>query len=333
MSQVSFDGGTFALADVQENPVRYVKRLERAKITPGFAVCLCATSSTPLQLVIRRYGSLIHLAGWPEDGHRHSRECAFHKDPNARKLAGSSDTGAAIIATPKGLNVRLDASLSVREVQTGSKGTVASTVGGTSRRSASLLAFLQTLWCQAGFNEWTGLATSRHWGVCNALSLAEAGTAQINGADAQKVLHIMRRFDEADRVAINSEFDSFIAGLVTTRGNTLRGLVIGELTEVTATQYGHALRLRQSVRKYYASSALIEHAGKAHAHAWRAVGKRTARVVAVLLVERTPKGHLKLVDLAVMLCSNAFIPCDSLHEVTIANRLVAEHRDFLNRCA
>jgi Protein of unknown function (DUF1173). len=29
-----------------------------------------------------------------------------------------------------------------------------------------------------------------------------------------------------------------------------------------------------------------------------------------------------------MLCSSAFIPCDSIHEVAMANRLVAEHRDF-----
>jgi hypothetical protein len=79
MSQVSFDGGTFPLDDVQESPARYVKRLERAKVTPGYAVCLCATHVAPLQLVIRRYGSLLHLAGWPDDGHRHADGAPFIK--------------------------------------------------------------------------------------------------------------------------------------------------------------------------------------------------------------------------------------------------------------
>ncbi|CAG4913911.1 DUF1173 family protein [Paraburkholderia gardini] len=79
MSQISFDGGTFLLEDVQENPARYVKCLERAKIDPGFALCMCSAHATPLQLVIRRYGSLLHLAGWPGDGSRHARSCDFYK--------------------------------------------------------------------------------------------------------------------------------------------------------------------------------------------------------------------------------------------------------------
>ncbi|MBB5420655.1 DUF1173 family protein [Paraburkholderia atlantica] len=312
MSDVAFDGGRFPLADVQENPARYVKRLERAKVAPGHPLCLCTSHDTPLQLVIRRYGSLLHLAGWPDDGHRHARGCAFHKDPSAAK--------------PAGLNVKLDASLTLRETNSGSRSSPAQTSNRPGRRSASLLAFLQTLWCEARLNEWTGLSTTRHWGQCNAQQLAELSTARINGADAQTVLHVMRRFEEADRAEINAEFDSFIGRLSATH----RGLVIGEVSEVTPTQYGHALSLRHSARKYYASTTLIDHAARAWPHAWRALGgDRAARVVAILLVERTPKGHLKLLDLAAMLCSSAFIPCDSIHEVAMANRLVTERRDFV----
>ncbi|TGP40238.1 DUF1173 family protein [bacterium M00.F.Ca.ET.228.01.1.1] len=328
MFNVSFDGGTFPLSDVQENPARYVKRLERAKVTPGYATCECVTRSAPLQLVIRRYGSLLHLAGWPDDGHRHQRGCAFFKDPNVAKPVSGSDAKAAILATPTGLNVKLDASLTLRESTTGSRGSPATPSNRASRRSASLLAFLQTLWAEAALNQWTGTATSRHWGQCNAQLLAEVGTALINGTNAQDVLHIMRRYDEADRAAINAEFDAFIGRLGGNNGTTRRGLVIGEINEVMTTQYGHALSLRQSARKYYASTTLIDHAARTYPHAWRALGDRTARVIALLLVERTPKGHLKLVDLAAMLCSRAFLPCDSMPEVAMANRLVAEGRDF-----
>ncbi|WP_027800299.1 DUF1173 family protein [Paraburkholderia dilworthii] len=328
MFSVSFDGGTFPLSDVQENPARYVKRLERAKVTPGYASCLCQTSS-PLQLVIRRYGTLFHLAGWPDDGHRHDRDCAFFKDPNASRPVSGRDTKAAIYATPAGLNIKLDASLILREATTGSRGSPAKPSNRASRRSASLLAFLQTLWAEAGLNHWNGASTSRHWGHCNSQLLAEIGTALINGTDAQNVLHIMRRFDEADRAAINAEFDAFIARLSVEQRATTRGLVIGEINEVSPTQYGHAVSLRQSARKYYAGAPLIEHAARTYSHAWRALGDRSSRVVALLLVERTPKGHLKVVDLAAMLCSHAFLPCDSIHEVAMANRLVAERRDFI----
>jgi hypothetical protein len=329
MFNVNFDGGSFPLSDVQENPARHVRRLERAKVTPGYATCACVAQSTPLQLVIRRYGSLLHLAGWPDDGHRHDRNCAFFKDPDASTTTGGGDSTAAIMATPTGLNVKLDAALTLRETTTGSRGSSTQTTPRQSRRSASLLAFLQTLWTQAALNQWTGSSAWRHWGHCNGQLLAEVGTAMINGAQAQTVLHIIRRFDEADRATINAEFDAFVAGLTSEKGKTRRGLIIGELSDVAPTQYGHALSLRQSARKYYAGANLIEHASRTHAHAWRALGERSARIAALLLVERTPKGHLKVVDLAAMLCSQAFIPCDSIHEVAMANRLVAARRDFV----
>jgi hypothetical protein len=64
MAQVSFDGGTFELEDVQENPAHFARRLERAKITPGFALCLCRSRGANLRLVIRRYRSpFLSLAG------------------------------------------------------------------------------------------------------------------------------------------------------------------------------------------------------------------------------------------------------------------------------
>ncbi|SAL81785.1 hypothetical protein AWB74_06057 [Caballeronia arvi] len=68
MSQIFFDGITVALEEVQDNPARYARRLERAKVSPGYDVCRCTTGlgSNPLRLVVRRYGALFHLARWPE---------------------------------------------------------------------------------------------------------------------------------------------------------------------------------------------------------------------------------------------------------------------------
>jgi hypothetical protein len=138
----------------------------------------------------------------------------------------------------------------------------------------------------------------------------------------------MRRFDEADRAAINAEFDAFISRLTIDKGTTRCGLLIGEVNEVPPLNTGTP-SLSDRARKYYASANLIEHAARTYPHAWRSLGDRAARVIALLLVERTPKGHVKVVDLAAMLCSHAFIPCDSIHEVAMANRLVAERRDFI----
>ncbi|MGQ7932181.1 DUF1173 family protein [Paraburkholderia sp. D1E] len=334
MPNVSFDNAEHPLSDVQENPARYVSRLERAKVTPGYAICLCATRAEPLRLVIRRYGKFCHLAGWPEDGHRHfsgsagQPACLFYKDLETQSSAAGGDTSAAIVVTPMGINAKLDIALAQREVSTGTQRTTVAGQPTTSRRAATLLAFLQTLWMASGLNRWNGLATSRHWAACNAMLLTELGDAVVNGESAQKALYVMRRYEEADRAAINAEFDAFLDGITIEGKTNRRGLIVGEINELARTQYGYALSLRQSARKYYGSTDLITHAEKTFPHAWRALGDRSARVVAILLVERTSKGHLRLVDLAAMLCSNAFIPCDSIHEVALANRLVAEHRAF-----
>jgi hypothetical protein len=328
MADVSFSGIRVSLADVQEHPSRHARALERAKVTPGYALCHCREHA-PRKLVIRRYGSLFHLAGWPDDGVHHGEGCDFRKDVQ-NQTSGSNDSTAAIIAGPDGLNVRLDASLMQRDALTSSARTRKVTGSArASRRSAPLLAFIQALWHSAGLTSWAGASMARGWGAVNSMLLAGLGeNARINGAAADDTLHIMRRYEESGRDAINAEFDAFI-GKITNDGNTSRrALMLGEIGEVATTQYGYSITLRQRKQRYFTSTQLVERVQKSYSHAWRALGEQSARVIGLLLVERTTKGHLRVVDLAAMLCSTAFLPCDSIHEVAMSNRLVAERRVF-----
>lgn len=327
-AKVSFSGIAVPLDDVQENPAAFVRQLEHAKINPGYAQCLCRSAAAPLRLQIRRYGSLLHLAGWPDEGPMHDRQsCSFHKDPND----GSSETGKAlpgIVVTAAGLRAKLDVALTQRTVGAVSKGPRQAGAPTTSHRSAPLLGFLQTLWQVAGLNRWSGVDRARNWGVCNARVLAEVSDAVINGEPAEKVLHVMRRFQEADRNAINAEFDAFLAHVGQRDGTNHRGLIVGEIAEIGVTPYGRSITLRQSAKRYYCNSELILLTEKRYSHAMRALGDRDARVIAILVIERTPKGHRVAVDLAAMLCSSTYITCDSIHEVAMANRLVVEGRAF-----
>ncbi|WP_414142886.1 DUF1173 family protein [Burkholderia cepacia] len=180
----------------------------------------------------------------------------------------------------------------------------------------------------AGLTRWSGVERARNRGVCNARVLAEVSDAVINGEPAEKVLHVMRRFQEADRNAINAEFDAFLALVGQRDGTNHRGLIVGEIAEIGVTPYGRSITLRQSAKRYYCNAELIALAEKRYGHAMRALGGGSARVVAILVIERTPKGHHVVVELAAMLCSSTYITCDSIHEVAMANRLVAEGRAF-----
>ncbi|ABX19255.1 MULTISPECIES: DUF1173 family protein [Burkholderia cepacia complex] len=326
--KVSISGIAVPLDEVQENPAAFVRQLERAKLNPGYAQCLCRGTAAPLRLQIRRYGSLLHLAGWPDEGPLHDRQsCSFHKDPNE----AGSETGRTlpgVVTTAVGLLAKLDVALTQRTINTVSRGTRQAGAPTSSRRSTPLLGFLQALWLVAGLNRWSATDRVRNWGVCNARILAGLGDAMINGEPAEKILHVMRRFQEADRVAINSEFDAFLGRVGQRNGTNHRGLVVGEISEIGTTPYGRSITLRQSAKRYYCSNDLIDLAEKRYAHALRALGDRAARVAAILVIERTAKGHHVIVDFAAMLCSSTYVACDSIHEVAMANRLVAEGRSF-----
>jgi hypothetical protein len=333
---VAFDDRTYLLEDVLENPARYVRALERSRQSPGWAECRCVQHSTPLRLVIRRYGSMYHLAGWPDDGHRHAKAspnakaCPFFKD-GTTVTTNAAPADAAIRKTATGLNTRLDVVFAPASSGPGPTAVARPEAASarTSRRSASLLAFLQSLWGEAGLNVWPADAENRNWGFCNTALVEAIGDGPINGQQADRVLHVMRRFEEDQAKAINDELDDFIAALAPPGKSapSRRGLVLGEINEIAPSKYGHTITLRQSRRRYYVDNRLLEKVAASYRFAYAAIGNKQARVVALMLVE-LKNGYARVVDTCLMLCSSAFLPCDSSFEVAMANRLTRERRAF-----
>jgi hypothetical protein len=329
MPLISFDGISQPLEEIQDNPARFALHLERAKKNPGYAICGCkpASRASPLRLVVRRYGKLFHLARWPEEGAKHdSRICPFFAEPGPSVESGGPSQDA-IRNTPDGLNAKLEISLSVRpvdRVRTSGDPTRTRTAG---RRSAPLLGFLQRVWGDAGLNQWSG-GTQRNWGTCNAQVLAQLGEGKLNGRPIQEVLHVMRRYEETQQAAIKTEFEEFLARIQTTADASERGIVVAEIKSVDQSKYSFVVKIRQTFESFFAPKDVIEKAAKLFRCAWSMIGNADARVIAVLVLERTRDGNLRVIDLAVQLCNKAFIFCDSSYEVAMANRLVAEGRRF-----
>ncbi|WP_267904876.1 DUF1173 family protein [Paraburkholderia acidisoli] len=187
----------------------------------------------------------------------------------------------------------------------------------------------QALWHNARLTAWSGNSGTRGWGAVNTMLLGGLGeNAKINGCPVHLVLHIMRRYEESERESINAEFNEFLNRLTNDGKLKRRALIVGELGELADMRFGKAITLRQRRHRYFCTDAIIEHAAKTYPHAWRAIGVAGARVVLMMLIERTTNGYVRVVDLAAMLCSSAFLPCDSIHEVAMANRLVNERRVF-----
>jgi hypothetical protein len=303
MPLISFDGISQPLEEVQDNPARFARNLERAKKSPGYAVCGCKPSSvsSPLRLVIRRYGKLFHLARWPDEGAKlDTNTCPFffESSPGAESGTTAQD---AIRSTPDGLSAKLDISLSVRtvdRVQPSGGSTRTRTAG---RRSAPLLGFLQRIWTDARLNQWSGGA-QRNWGTCNAQVLAQLGEGKLNGRPIQEVVHVMRRYEESQQTAIKAELEDFLARIQTTADASERGIVIAEIKSVDPSKYSFVVKIRQTFESFFAAKDVIEKAAKSFRYAWSMIGNAEARVIAVLLLERTKDGNLRVIDLAVQLC-------------------------------
>ncbi|WP_020201352.1 DUF1173 family protein [Cupriavidus sp. WS] len=327
MTSVRIGATEYPLEDVQENPAKYARALERAKTIQGFAECGCSLRSPRPKLVIRRYSGAFLLARWPEQAHLHSPSCRFHQ-----RTAGSESKGAELDAFRQRdghHDVRLDLSLfvSARSPAKSSVARTPSAVARPQRRTAGLLAFLEYAWEAAGLNVWPGHG-GRGWNICWSQLTTELADCRINGKPGDALLHVMERWDPSRKTEILAELEAFRARLKPTAEANPRGLVIGEIEAHKPTQYGGMLILRQSKQAYFASAALYERILRSYALPLAGIGKPDQRCVAILAAERSKSNYLTVVDAAAMLTNRQFLPCDSSHEIAMADHLIAQQRAF-----
>ncbi|CAG2159734.1 DUF1173 family protein [Cupriavidus numazuensis] len=327
MSTVRIGASEFALEDVLDNPGQYVRQLERAKTTQGWAECGCSQRRPRPRLQIRRHGPIFLLALWPDQVHQHAVTCHFHRRAGSKR-ASATDSLDAFRTRDGHHDVRLDASLwvSTRTPTTRTRPTGKS--AKPPRRSAGLLAFLEFAWEQAGLNVWPGTG-GRSWNACWSHLITELADCRINGKPADGMLHVMQRWDPARKTEILAELDAWQARLTPTKDTSPRGILIGEIESHEPTQFGGKLVLRQSLLRYFMSGAVYQRLQRSHATALAGIGKTEQRCIAILLVEKSKANYLTVVDAAAMLANRQFLPCDSSYEIAMADRLVALERSFL----
>jgi len=328
LARVTVGQHRFDLLDVRENPGKYVNALSRAKSRPGYAVCHCIADGDDLKLQIRRHGQYYHLARWPNAGNLHAESCCYFETPAALALR-KRDSLDAIILRDGGLNANLAESFQLtRTGRPSSKKIDLPKSSGVGRRRATLLAYLQTLWIVGGLTRRRPNASMGNWGACYSSLLEVLDTAIINGKPAQSILHVIPPFSIELKEQLNSDLVRFLERVSNNDERSCRRLVLGELGSVVDSKYGKPLTLRQNHTGYFMSSKLIDAVQRQYRSAWPMLGRLNARVLALLVVERTPNGNLRIADMALQLCNRAFIQCDSSHEVDMANLLLSQRRSF-----
>jgi hypothetical protein len=237
----------------------------------------------------------------------------------------------AIILRDGGLNANLTESFELTKTgRPSSKKIDLTKSSGAGHRRATLLAYLQTLWIMGELTRWRPNASMGNWGACYSSLLEVLDTAIINGKPAQSMLHVIPPFSIELKEQLNSDLVRFLERVTNDDERSCRRLVLGELGSVVDSKYGKRLTLRQNHTGYFMSSELIDAVQRQYRSAWPMLGRLDARVLALLVVERTPNGNLRIADMTLQLCNRTFIPCDSSHEVDMANLLISQRRSFEN---
>ncbi|MFC8019074.1 DUF1173 family protein [[Kitasatospora] papulosa] len=199
-----------------------------------------------------------------------------------------------------------------------------------SQRSVGLLGLLHWLWEQAQLNISHPQTRRLTWRTCHARLRQQLRETTINGRALDEALYVVPPFTPAAADANAAALDAFRATLGRHGMTERRALILGQIKEVAPTPYGVAYRLAHQRTPLYARAALHARATRSYRHAFgRTAAAHGATRIALFVVERSPKGHLIVVDLAAMLTTGTYIPADSSYEVVMADALASCRRAFI----
>lgn len=325
---VELAGTRVPLIGLRRAPSRYSRLFATAKAHDGYGLCLCTVP--PARLVIRARQGRYHLAGWPGEGDRHAVGCDFRKDV---QLSGRSVYAAeAIKEIDQQTVVRLAIPLHVRPGGTTSvqaRSPDIQSPPSPARRSVGLLGMLHLLWQTAGLSEWLcGSPQRRTWHDCQPALQQEAGACLVNGISLSEALYIVPPYLPKTAEAAGQAFDHFCAALSSDCRTVRRGLILGEIRVVSPTKYGYRIALRHHRAPVFVETELLTRVARSYRAAFAANLPDHARKIMLAVIERTARGNLRAIDMAVMLTNGMYVPAESSHEVRMADHLIAAGRIF-----
>jgi hypothetical protein len=314
---------------LREHAADYAGLFARARAEVGHGQCLCQTPA--LRLVIRcsRAGRY-HLAGWPGEGELHDPSCSFHKltsEPTGRDAYSTE----AIREEDDGVAIRFSAALARKLSAPEPAEASLEQRDGRARRTVGLLGLLHWLWEEAQLTTWHPRWRRRTWWVCHARLSEQITACSINGDELTEALYVVPPFQKEYARRNTALFEAFRIARLKRRGDTQRrGLILGEIRDVRATRYGVQYALAHHRGALFATRALNERLRRSYRPAFSAAAhEHGARRIGLFLVELSPKGNVRVLDMAAMLVSKLYIPADSSHEVMMANALADAGRAYV----
>ncbi|MDQ0765623.1 DUF1173 family protein [Streptomyces canus] len=314
---------------LREHATDYAALFARARAEVGHGQCLCQTPA--LRLVIRcsRAGRY-HLAGWPGEGELHDPSCSFYK--LASELTGRDAYSAeAIHEGDDGVAIRFSAALARKLSAPEPAKASTEQRDSRARRTVGLLGLLHWLWEEAQLTAWHPRWRRRTWWVSHARLSEQIAGCSINHEELAEALYVVPPFRKEYARRNAAAFEIFRISRLKRRGDTQRrGLILGEIRDIRPTQYGIRYVLAHHRGALFATKALDKRLRRSYRPAFSENAiEHGARRIGLFLVELSPRGNIRVVDMAAMLVSRLYIPADSSHEIVMANALADSGRAYV----
>lgn len=325
-SNVRVGSQSMSLDELYRNSARCARILAAARAEVGHAWCECNHPQS--KLVIRCRQGVWHLARWPGDRIGHATTCPFRGiDPTLTGRTAYSQS--AIQESRDGVHLKIATSLTTVLGNRGRARPSEHQHGvGSNQHRLTLLGLLEYLWEESRLNEYRS-GSRRWWGKCHHALISQVQNSFLGEQPLSEVMYVVPSFRKQDAIRNEAAWNAFAAGLGSKNRRSRMGLILGELKNVTVTSRGYRMRLRDFRKPVFVTQRLWDTLTVKFQPAFASQVIEHGRQVGVWVVEKTPRGHLRLSTAGIMATTQSWIPIDSGYELTMANALIEANRSFL----
>ncbi|WP_341702096.1 DUF1173 domain-containing protein [Ferrovibrio sp.] len=294
--------------------------------------CMCRNPG--VEMYIAKVQGKFIVKRMPDSGQRHSPNCDSFEPPP--ELSGLGEVaGSAIRENPDDGTTTIKLGFSLTKTGARTAPPAGEGEGGSVKSDGSKLTIrgvLHLLWEEAGFNKWSpAMAGKRNWYVIRKYLLQAAADKVAKGAGLSDMLYIPENYHPDKAAEISQRRTSHLSRVAST-GKGIRRLmmVVGEVKELSPSRYGHKIILkhlpdypfmlnedihRRLLKRFELDLGL-----------WDAV--EGAKLIVIGAFGVGPTGVASLEEVALMACSENWLPFENLYEKSLLDTLHAGNRRF-----
>lgn len=295
--------------------------------------CLCVPGG--VEMYVARYRDGYAVKRMPGTGSRHMPDCQSYEPPEdatgISRLMGSAisedvDTGRTTLRLAFPLSKR--PGQWVRQVSSAAPGCASGSAPGLSLRS-----LLDYLWDQGELTRWhPSFHGKRNWPTVRRRLLAAAEDKIVCGASLGSKLYVPEPFSVEERAAADARRELFwFQAIARTGGHQPLLLLVAEVKRIEPARFGHRLLIKQLPDTAFSIDAPLYAAMTrrftGELSLWSA--SDAVRMITAATFSVNAAGVPKVAELCLMPVTREWLPAETLQELHLVARLVAERRAFI----